>query len=165
MPPYWETLSVPVRQIQGSGAIFAAGVECAMSRNLRLAKDPTAAAAAAATLVAAGSSAQHERAAEELLQRLRPPLDIEAKSMGARATTGNTTNLDSALSAAATSPELLDSLAAFLAQNATAQALLAATAAGGEELAALLDNPPYNRTERCNEAIASTNLTAQVGSR
>lgn len=135
-----------------------------MIRVTRPASDPAAAAAATAALVAAGAgaSAAHAQAADELLQRLRTAPSMAVKSMDAGATPSNTSDLDSALAAAAASPELLDSLAAFLAQNATAEALLAAAAAGDESLAALLDSPPYNRTARCDEAITAANLTAQV---
>jgi hypothetical protein len=59
------------------------------------------------------------------------------------------------------SPEFVDSLAAFLAQDATAKALTAAVAAGDEQMASLLDNPPYNRSGRC-EALAGRNVTEEV---
>lgn len=59
------------------------------------------------------------------------------------------------------SPDSIDGLAAFFAQKATAQALLAAAAAGDEDLAHMLDSPPYNRSARCEE-VTKRNLTAQV---
>ena len=71
-------------------------------------------------------------------------------------------SLQSGGGADAVSPELLE------AQEATADALLAAAEAGDADLAALLDEPPWNRSARCDEvarimANSTSSSASQVG--
>ena len=127
-------------------------------------RTPAAATAAAAQLLAA------------VAPRLQPPT-ISFKSLNATSDDTGPAAAPSQLSALidslhsngtdAVSPELLDALAAFLAQEATADALVAAAEAGDADLAALLDEPPWNRSARCDEVariMANTTSSAnQVG--
>lgn len=59
--------------------------------------------------------------------------------------------------------DTLDELVAFLASPANARALQAAAAAN-DTLADVLDAPPFNRTERCTDALRG-NVSAEVGGR
>jgi hypothetical protein len=127
------------------------------------------------------SSGRAPAAAAQLLAAVAPRLQptISLKSLNASSDATDPASAPSQLSALidslqsgggadAVSPELLDALAAFLAQEATADALLAAAEAGDADLAALLDEPPWNRSARCDEvarimANSTSSSASQVG--
>jgi hypothetical protein len=117
-----------------------------------------AAAPATRRTITASSGRAPAAAAVQLLSslapRLQPPNTISFKSLNssdapdpASAPSQLSALIDSLQSggggggADTVTPELLDALAAFLAQEATADALLAAAEAGDVDLAALLDEP------------------------
>lgn len=125
------------------------------------AADPAAALKAAAALVAGVGSADPtaQPKAAALLARITTP---PAQAVSLR-TLNPVAGLQPNASATAMDGDTLDELAALLAGSGSAQALLAA-AALSRELADLLDVPPFNRTERCADALQS-NVASEVGRR
>lgn len=135
-----------------------------MKRNVRM-TNPAAMHHAAALVAAASTAGGGGDEVHGLLARLRPRPALSTRSLNHSEPAPSLEDALLSSDGAAIDGELLDNLAAFLAQEATAEALLAA-ADGDATLAELLDSPPYNRSERCEEALSGAskvNLTEKVG--
>lgn len=130
----------------------------AAARYVVTAADPVAALKSTSALLAGVGAADPgaQPAAEALQARLSAPaaqaVSTRALGLGGKPQLGsNSTVMDG---------HTLDELAAFLASPSNARALQAAAAAD-DALAALLHAPPFNRTERCADALRG-NVSAEV---